>query len=222
WIRIFVGPEPDGVHDAVHDIVAMALRDFHRTDEEVPRNRVDRLVALDSAITCILVPSKSETCDQKPLQNRVAVAIHFLGRPAVLKSSARFFFQITRHPSRDAVFTCIALIAVPGVRRACSWGISSDILESSASPAIAASRNAKCPRSRWSLPFRRYCPGLYTIFPYVKYDFPRRSTNRSGSLPSWSGTACSAAFLARYGMMNASPLSVRTTSGSSSFTAAPS
>src|SRR5437773_386893 len=83
WIRILVGPEPDGVHDAVHDIVAMALRDFHRTDEEVPRNRVDRLVALDSAITCILVPSKSETCDQKPLQNRVAVAIHFLERPGL-------------------------------------------------------------------------------------------------------------------------------------------
>ncbi len=116
---------------------------------------------------------------------------------AVLKSSGRFFFQITRHPSRDAMFTCIALIAVPGVRRACSCGIRRDMRESSASPAIAASRNAKCPRSRWSRPFRRYCPGLYTIFPYVKYDFPRRSTKRSGSRPSWSGTLCSAAFLAR-------------------------
>src|SRR5207247_7933623 len=27
--------------------------------------------------------SKSETCDQKPLQNRVAVAIHFLERPGL-------------------------------------------------------------------------------------------------------------------------------------------
>src|SRR2546425_209000 len=55
------GPQPDGIDDAVDDLVAMGFGDLHRADEDVPRVRVDCLVALDASeagIFISLVPKR--------------------------------------------------------------------------------------------------------------------------------------------------------------------
>src|SRR2546425_4476972 len=62
-IRFRFRPQPDGVDDAVDDLVAMGFGDLHRADEDVPRVRIDRLVALDAAEAGIFVSLISETCD---------------------------------------------------------------------------------------------------------------------------------------------------------------
>src|SRR5881628_3071658 len=63
WICVRGGPQPDGIDDAVDDLVAVRFRDLHRADEDVPRVRVDRLVALDASEASIFVSLISETCD---------------------------------------------------------------------------------------------------------------------------------------------------------------
>src|SRR2546425_3569107 len=59
-------------------------------------------------------------------------------------------------------------------------------------------------------------PPLQEVLPGLVHDLPVREVRLPPPLdepvrvpPSWSGTACSAAFLARYGLVKASPLSVR-------------
>src|SRR5207249_7885897 len=47
-VRVRLGPQPDRIDDAMDDFVAMGFRDLHRVDEDVPRVRVDRLVAFDA------------------------------------------------------------------------------------------------------------------------------------------------------------------------------
>src|SRR3989454_3404633 len=56
------GPQPDGIDDAVDDLVSVRFRDLHRADEDVPRVRVNRLVALDATESGIFVTLISETC----------------------------------------------------------------------------------------------------------------------------------------------------------------
>src|SRR5438445_13730127 len=53
-------------------------------------------MALNSTITCIFVPGISETCDQKPFQNRVAIFIHLLDRPGFLSH-----FLVVSAPLKD-------------------------------------------------------------------------------------------------------------------------
>src|SRR5207247_4175562 len=43
-IRIRLRPQPDGIDDAVDDLIAMGFRDLHRPDEDVSRVCVNRLV----------------------------------------------------------------------------------------------------------------------------------------------------------------------------------
>src|SRR5213594_3311173 len=62
-ISVRGGPQPDGIDDAVDDLVAMGFGDFHRADEDVPRVRVDRFVALDASEAGIFISLISETCD---------------------------------------------------------------------------------------------------------------------------------------------------------------
>src|SRR2546425_2084087 len=54
-VRVQLGPQPDGIDDAVDDLVAVRFRDFHRADEDVPRERVNRLMALDTTEAGIFV-----------------------------------------------------------------------------------------------------------------------------------------------------------------------
>src|SRR5207237_10358174 len=54
-IRVWLRPQPDGIDDAVDDLVPVGFRDFHRADEDVPRVRVDRLVAFDAPEAGIFV-----------------------------------------------------------------------------------------------------------------------------------------------------------------------
>ncbi len=55
WICVRGGPQPDGIDDAVDDLVAMGFGDLHRADEDVPRVRVDRFVALDATEAGIFI-----------------------------------------------------------------------------------------------------------------------------------------------------------------------
>src|SRR6059036_1562108 len=61
-IRVRGGPQPDGIDDSVDHLVSVGLRDLHRPDEDVPRVRVNRLVALDATESGIFVTLISETC----------------------------------------------------------------------------------------------------------------------------------------------------------------
>src|SRR6266704_320975 len=78
------GPQPDGIDDAVDDLVAMGFGDLHRADEDVPRVRVDRFVALDATEAGIFVSLISETCHKGPLENGVPPSVHVLERPRFL------------------------------------------------------------------------------------------------------------------------------------------
>src|SRR5207245_3852706 len=80
WICVRGGPQPDGIDDAVDDLVAVRFRDLHRADEDVPRVRINRLVALDATESSILVTLISETCYLCPLANRAATCLHVLDR----------------------------------------------------------------------------------------------------------------------------------------------
>src|SRR5438034_1910440 len=91
-IRVRLGPQPDGVDDAVDDLVPVGFRDLHRADEDVPRVRVDRLVAFDPAETGIFISLVSETRDEGPLENRVPPRVHILER-------SRFFLHLLLIPS---------------------------------------------------------------------------------------------------------------------------
>src|SRR5439155_11843392 len=75
-IRVWLRPQPDGIDDAVDDLVPVGFRDLHRVDEDVPRVCVDRLVALDAAEAGIFISLISETCDEGPLENRVATCLN--------------------------------------------------------------------------------------------------------------------------------------------------
>src|SRR2546422_4559074 len=59
------GPQPDGIDDAVDDLVAMGFGDLHRADEDVPRVRVDRFVALDATESGIFVSLVSKRLADK-------------------------------------------------------------------------------------------------------------------------------------------------------------
>src|SRR3989441_9096550 len=54
-IRVRLRSQPDGVDATVDDLVAVRFRDFHRADEDVPRERVNRLMALDTTEAGIFV-----------------------------------------------------------------------------------------------------------------------------------------------------------------------
>src|SRR2546430_16547943 len=69
------------------DLVSVGFCNLHRADEDVPRVRVDRLMALDAAEAGIFVTLISETCDQCPLENRVAACVDILER-------TRFFLHL--------------------------------------------------------------------------------------------------------------------------------
>src|SRR3989454_7389949 len=56
------GPQPDGIDDAVDDLVSVRFRNLHRADEDVTCERVNRFVALDTAEAGIFVSLVSETC----------------------------------------------------------------------------------------------------------------------------------------------------------------
>src|SRR5437867_3864515 len=62
-IRVRFRPQPNGIDDAVDDLVAMGFGDLHRADEDVPCKRVNRFVALDATESGIFVTLISETCD---------------------------------------------------------------------------------------------------------------------------------------------------------------
>src|SRR5436309_5852279 len=49
WICVRGGPQPDGINDAVDDLVSVGFRNLHRADEDVTCERVNRFVALDTA-----------------------------------------------------------------------------------------------------------------------------------------------------------------------------
>src|SRR2546426_4632794 len=78
------GPQPDGIDDAVDDLVAMGFGDLHRADEDVPCERVNRFVALDAAEAGIFISLISETCHNGPLENGVPPSVHVLERPRFL------------------------------------------------------------------------------------------------------------------------------------------
>src|SRR5438132_4132527 len=61
-IRSRLGPQPDRIDDAVDDLVAVGFCDLHRADEDVPRERVNRLVALDAAEAGIRISLIAECC----------------------------------------------------------------------------------------------------------------------------------------------------------------
>src|SRR5438445_3029676 len=84
WIRVRLGTQPDGIDDAVDDLVAVRFRDLHRADEDVPRVRVDRLVALDAAESSIFVSLISKRRHEGPLENRVAACVDILERARLL------------------------------------------------------------------------------------------------------------------------------------------
>src|SRR2546425_1055051 len=74
------GPQPDGIDDAVDDLIAMGFRDLHRADEDVPRVRVDCLVALDASEAGIFISLIPETIRDKEvaLSNKsVEFLLHF-------------------------------------------------------------------------------------------------------------------------------------------------
>src|SRR5439155_22930204 len=74
------GPQPDGVDDAVDDLIAMGFRDLHGADEDVPRVRVDCLVALDASEAGIFISLVPETIRDKEvaLSNKsVEFLLHF-------------------------------------------------------------------------------------------------------------------------------------------------
>src|SRR5437879_6123846 len=74
------GPQPDGIDDAVHDLVAVGFRNLHRADEDVPRVRVDCLVALDASEAGIFISLIPETIRDKEvaLSNKsVEFLLHF-------------------------------------------------------------------------------------------------------------------------------------------------
>src|SRR5256712_7860768 len=62
WIRVGLGPQPDGIDDAVDDLIAVGFCDLHRADEDVPCERVNRLVALDAAEAGIRISLIAECC----------------------------------------------------------------------------------------------------------------------------------------------------------------
>src|SRR5438093_9591882 len=74
------GPQPDGIDDAVDDLIAMGFRDLHGADEDVPRVRVDCLVALDASEAGIFISLVPETIRDKEvaLSNKsVEFLLHF-------------------------------------------------------------------------------------------------------------------------------------------------
>src|SRR5438093_12106556 len=62
----------------------MGFRDLHRADEDVPRVRVDCLMALDATEAGIFISLISETCHKGPLENGVPPSVHVLERPRFL------------------------------------------------------------------------------------------------------------------------------------------
>src|SRR2546422_7766299 len=60
WICVRGGPQPDGINDAVDDLVSVGFRNLHRADEDVTCERVNRFVALDTAEAGIFVSLVSE------------------------------------------------------------------------------------------------------------------------------------------------------------------
>src|SRR5438445_385679 len=74
------GPQPDGIDDAVHDLVAVGFRNLHRADEDVPRVRVDCLVALDASEAGIFISLIPETIRDKEVafsNKSVEFLLHF-------------------------------------------------------------------------------------------------------------------------------------------------
>src|SRR3989454_1475550 len=54
-IRVRFRPQPDGIDNAVDDLVAVGFCDLHRANEDVPRERVDCLMAFDAAESGIFI-----------------------------------------------------------------------------------------------------------------------------------------------------------------------
>src|SRR3989449_8142051 len=59
-IRVRFRPQPDGIDNAVDDLVAVGFCDLHRANEDVPRERVDCLMAFDAAESGIFISLISE------------------------------------------------------------------------------------------------------------------------------------------------------------------
>src|SRR2546422_4996451 len=64
-IRVRLRTKPHGIDDAVDDLVAMGFGDLHCADEDVPRERVDRLMAFDAAETGIFISLVSKRLADK-------------------------------------------------------------------------------------------------------------------------------------------------------------
>src|SRR5437870_13770605 len=62
----------------------MGFRDLHRADEDVPRVRVDCLMALDATEAGFFISLISETCHKGPLENVVQPSVYVLDRPLFL------------------------------------------------------------------------------------------------------------------------------------------
>src|SRR2546428_1501246 len=59
------GPQPDGIDDAVDDLIAVGFRDLHRADEDVPCVCVNRLMTFDAAESGIFISLIPETIRDK-------------------------------------------------------------------------------------------------------------------------------------------------------------
>src|SRR5439155_1437965 len=59
------GPQPDGIDDAMDNLVAMRFRDFHRANKDVPRECVDCFMTFDAAEAGVLVSLVAETVSEK-------------------------------------------------------------------------------------------------------------------------------------------------------------
>src|SRR5207247_1013584 len=77
-VRVRLGPQPDGIDDAMDDFVAMGFRDLHRVDEDVSGVRVDRFMALDAAEPSIFISLISKRlADKRSIRRDETVEVIF-------------------------------------------------------------------------------------------------------------------------------------------------
>src|SRR2546426_1269276 len=79
-IRVRLRSQPDGVDDTVDDLVSVRFCDFHRADEDVSRERVNRLVAFDATeagIAVSLVPERIRYKEVALRDETVELLLHF-------------------------------------------------------------------------------------------------------------------------------------------------
>src|SRR5438034_3552773 len=135
-VRVRLGPQPDGIDDAVDHFVAMGFRDLHGVDEDVSGVRVDRFMALDAAepgIFISLVPKRVRGIDhplhEKPVwrsRNFEAVNVrasrsHFFDLLHANKRNVRLRRKNPRAP--EQFDSCFVSILQPDASEEYCWKI---------------------------------------------------------------------------------------------------